>query len=207
MIRIPPKSTSDGSIPRIIPHLQMEMQPYIQSAEACSIIRFALYIYYAVWVKRRRRRKRRKRKRRRKKETQIRCRISQKSGFFLFFKHLLHVIICYHGMKEKWFCFHVVHWPFIFGHGWLLSNQFFKTCQNSFLSMLVLFALHDMMPFARAFTTMQQAMHTHMYVSCLWQWKLKTPNKKSVWSIIFMKSLHAKAAKSTFHNCACFYWF
>ena len=32
---------------------------------------------------------------------------------------------------------------FIFGHGWLHSNQFCKTCQKCFLSKLALFALHD----------------------------------------------------------------
>ena len=37
---------------------------------------------------------------------------------------------CYQWMVAYLFFFHMVHWSFILGQGWLLSNNFCKACQN-----------------------------------------------------------------------------
>ena len=60
--------------------------------------------------------------------------------------------------------FNLVHCSFIFGHGWLHSNQFGKTCQNGFCPSW--HCLWCMMAFAGAFTTKQQLllMHPHCFV-------------------------------------------
>ena len=55
----------------------------------------------------------------------------------------------------------MVHCSFIFGHGWLHSNQFCKTCQNLFCQSWC--CLCCLMAFAGAFTTKQQIMHPHCF--------------------------------------------
>ena len=60
--------------------------------------------------------------------------------------------------------FHLVHCSFIFGHGWLHSKQFSKTCQNCFCPSW--HCLRCVMAFVGAFTTRQQlhasALHCHV---------------------------------------------
>ena len=62
--------------------------------------------------------------------------------------------------------FNLVHCSFIFGHGWLHSNQFCKTCQNWFCPSWC--CLCCMMAFAGAFTTKQQLIHPAL-LCVLWQ--------------------------------------
>ena len=56
----------------------------------------------------------------------------------------------------------LVHCSFIFGHGWLHSNQFCKTCKNWVCPSWR--CLCCMMAFVGAFTTKQQLMHQHCFV-------------------------------------------
>ena len=56
----------------------------------------------------------------------------------------------------------LVHCSFIFGHGWLHSNKFCKTCQNWFCPSWR--CLCCMMAYAGAFTTKQQLMHPQCFV-------------------------------------------
>ena len=95
-----------------------------------------------------------------------------------------------------------IHWSFIFGHGWLHSNQFCKTRQNCFCPSWR--CLRCMMAFAGAFTTKQQSKTwTKTVLTCFTKWLLRShpwPNMNNQCTI-WKKN---KLLSSTDNNCMIF---
>ena len=74
------------------------------------------------------------------------------------------------------FFFHMVHWSFILGQGWMLSNNFYKACQNCF---------HP------SFVIVHTSVRTHLLLLCcespamLYHAAQTTPTwRKPIWHVL-----------------------